>query len=443
MKGRGHLSHTWERVGQHREKQYRERAADLGSRTLAPGSAVSLPGRLSPRVFSQPGGGRSLTPTESFRGQIGGSAYVPSHTSRQRDSPCHSQLVSASPHATVNRLSPGVFHRLHSPASRHSPTPHLSSGRSPYSSTHSTSPNSPYLSKQTGNSLIPSTQSSPFSSQASSNGDVSFGSETDDDFFYVSCHELARGLADLSVSSSPSLLQGARHDERTAPLTSPRHGDYAEEEFDFGGFSDDALSDDVFLDNPQPADMAPTERLAPGSARDLSPQSKETNRALVKENNEGSEIGAGAIEPHPAVESLRRNSIQSKMRQTWRNRRHKGSAGHRASSSNRGSQDTSTRSSSGRSSSTDQPASQNSSSPLLQPSAEEKSTTKDPEEKPCYYYVISPTDDVDMPDVIAVRKSSVELIRWQNSLRRRRRRQAKRHDLGRVTKREPKLSATV
>nr|KAG5689145.1 hypothetical protein BaRGS_006353 [Batillaria attramentaria] len=45
-------------------------------------------------------------------------------------------------------------------------------------------------------------------------------------------------------------------------------------------------------------------------------------------------------------------------------------------------------------------------------------------------------DDLDMPEVIAVRKSSVELIKWQNSLRRRRRRQAKRHDLGRSKKRE-------
>ena len=217
-----------------------------------------------------------------------------------------------------------------------------------------------------------------------------------------------------------------------------------EDDDDFDGCSDDALSDDVFLDNPQPMAVTRTAEGQPsGQLLDVTsqkgPEGKDSSGSPV-ENDGACDHG----KERAAVESLRRNSLQSKLRRTWQHRRHKAATGDKSADATLVDATTDDRLLS------DQAEAQSSShqgeaaGKAKPPStSDEEAPHGTSETKPRFYYVISPTDDVNMPDVIAVRRSSVELIRWQNSLRRRRRRQAKRHDLGRSRKKEPKQSGTV
>lgn len=462
---------TWERVRT-------ARAACRPLHTLDTVSAALEGERASPHVLSQR---RGLTPFGQGPGNHTGSACVSHPAGSARSSPCGSQRSSPSPQGTLSRLSPSMLHR-HSPgAARLSPTHQpagspASLGRAPCGTAHPASARAAFVSQWVNNSFSPSNfQLSPFSARSSQtsngreDGDVSFGSETDDEFFYVSCQQLTKGLADLSVTSSKPVWRHEQggHVVENPSFTFPADVDEAaEDEDDFDGCSDDALSDDVFLDNPEPVTLTtvgsetrPMTSETPPSELWVSGQEggegKDGDGTVISKVNEGGDGGSRVSKDgaeYLAVESLRRNSLQSKLRKTWRHRRHR-VAGHRAAEGHRATE--AGASTEGTSSSpADQTVSQESSPSQSAtgvnnpqpptPQVDEDNIAGPSEGKPCYYYVISPTDDVNMPDVIAVRRNSVELIRWQNSLRRRRRRQAKRHDLGRSKKKEPtQLSATA
>jgi hypothetical protein len=337
---------------------------------------------------------------------------------------------------------------------------------------------------------------------------------------------MTQGLADLAMThnlTGSSHYAGVDHD---ATVVNPNFSSNVagacagvgqdEEEFEFDSYSDDALSDDVFLDdNPMPHGLSTV-----GAGSSSRSTYKEDGNLQAKFNNSHDNISLqsmlshngtpppshNGISPQEAVsseteestqsaveqqivEALRKNSVQSKLRQTWRHRRSKAktSGGEKANiamithqhdhpvpASTHHQQYTEDQQYTGTqdqqytgtqdqqyTGTQDQQATEccDNVTPLNQchqescssgntdaalPYSPNNENNASDEVKPSFYYVVSPTDDVNMPGVIAVRKSSVELIKWQNSLRRRRRRQAKRHDLGRSSKKDTNsLSATV
>ncbi|KAK7471751.1 hypothetical protein BaRGS_00035633 [Batillaria attramentaria] len=358
----------------------------------------------------------------------------------QRSSPIPSPRSSP----RGQRVSPGLYQRASPNSNR---TSHTSPGPSLRSS---------YVAQWADSS---SSHSSPFPSStntASSSReeiDTSYGSETDDEFFYVSCQQLTRGLADLSFRQLDRSPRGYfRHQPQPSPrdhvlenptfcFSAPRSYSFEDDDV-FNDCSDDALSDDVFLDNPDPP--VTEGRFSPRFAGSAS------SRPDRRDKTERVEDGGRCLNDSNtlALESLRRNSLQNKRRQLWENRRSR-TSGHRSkqfslsgeSSSSSGVLSHKTGYGSYAFSSPSSPAGKADSNTDVRKSpggalGPKSPSAYDSEGKRCFHYVISPTDDLDMPEVIAVRKSSVELIKWQNSLRRRRRRQAKRHDLGRSKKRE-------
>lgn len=306
------------------------------------------------------------------------------------------------------------------------------------------------------------TRASPSSTISinSKDDDTSIGSQTDDDFVFVSCSQLVQGLANLSIPSHPDSPPARQqevsgtHDPKPQRPVFYLHRDHtASADDDISSelcSEDDVLSDDVFLDE------------IPKSV------TRSCDDADVKSRPEGQGSGGGRDEGTAddesdcpevcsalAVEALRRNSLQGKWRRLWRNRRVRAAEKRQKPGSVKAAQDDTTL-----------PSSQNSPqggkgdyssvlapvSPSVRSLSPSRATvpfpsspdvapcspqTENPEDERSYHYVISPTDDVSMPEVIAVRKSSVELLKWQNSLRRRRRRQAKRHDLSRSKARAP------
>ena len=473
--GSGAQCGTWERVRSSRRSPCRPletASALLGAGRLAP-LVLSRRRGLSPFGGSPRGSQRSSPSPQGTLSRGSGSSVLQVHGAASL-SPAHCPPLSGSSHAGG--------------ASCGSPrAPCCSPGAPCWPAAQQASARASFLSPWVSNSSSPSLLSSPAFSARSSRtsngcddgGDVSFGSETDDEFFYVSCRQVAQGLAGLSLTSSQPVVtrhSHARLEDRVVQNPSFAFGptdDYSaaedEDEDDFDGCSDDALSDDVFLDNPEPATVSALGRSPhPWTCETPNPSELSTpaeereggSSATTDAGTGDAESGAGQDgAEYLAVESLRRNSLQSRLRQTWRHRRHRPAAGSpRAATAHRAKGENAASAEGTLPASTDRPASDAASFPTC-PSAtgvetaqprslpadeELDSTAVPPEDKRSYYYVISPTDDVNMPEVIAVRRSSVELIRWQNSLRRRRRRQAKRHDLGRSKKSEPdNLSATA
>ncbi|KAL8618982.1 hypothetical protein ACOMHN_018365 [Nucella lapillus] len=468
-KRRNGASLTWERV-----RQDRARTVLQHYNTLEPRPTTRTPDRLSPHttlnrrgLCVSPNGtwnrrrspvnnaysahlpSPQSSPSESKR-----SSHSPNRlglgsglTTSRHASPCGSQRSSSnrSPQGTLNPLSPGLARRR-SPNLRLSPTQHsvlgasFSGSHSQYGPSSHTLSRASFVSQWVNNSSSSSLQLSPYSARSSQtssgreDGDVSYGSETDDDFLYISCQQLSQGLAGLSVTSAAEPFRQSRGDHivENPTFVLPDDDDYFDDDDDFIGCSDDALSDDVFLDSPQPS--AGSKRASQSRNASSEPAQNEAN--IEQGADAESETGADGVD-HPAVESLRRNSLQTKLRQTWQHRRHK-AANARAVKLKGATVDTPVHPPS------DTALSLSPTDGIAQNTgADDGVTVISPETKSCFYYVISPTDDVNMPDVIAVRRSSVELIRWQNSLRRRRRRQAKRHDLGRNKKKEPKQAGTV
>ncbi|XP_076471848.1 uncharacterized protein LOC143301439 [Babylonia areolata] len=436
----------------------------------------------SPRTSPARSGGKRSSPSPSRHG-LGNHHHHHHHhhhlTSRhtspasrgssQRSSP------NRSPQGTMARLSPGcgVVRQYSGQANnplRLSPTPQHSVLAPSFRGGAHYGPSSPVTVSRSSfvaqwvNNSSPSLRLSPFSARSShtssgrEDGDVSVGSETDDDFFYVSCKQLSQGLADLSVTGATQPHGGGGNClvvENPTFVLPPQGDDNVndDDDDDFIGCSDDALSDDVFLeDNPQPT-VASSKRYSLSQNASLERAHTDANAAEPRPaaDQDAEYSGLNGVD-HPALQSLRRNSLQSRLRQTWQHRRNKAAGGRslklRRTPDNAITTGATTSDAASAAAASESPCSPCPDSPSVQntnpaaDSAPEDGNTPG-EAKPCFYYVISPTDDVNMPDVIAVRRSSVELIRWQNSLRRRRRRQAKRHDLGRNKKKEPKQSATV
>lgn len=309
---------------------------------------------------------------------------------------------------------------------------------------------------RSSNQLLPLPTRARVSTANSQDTDTSNGSETDDDFLYVSCRQLTKDIASLSVAHSETSPKHHNYGlkKESQPSTKvlenpmfylPRDDDQEEEIFD--GCSDDALSDDVFLDNIESPSQEGKENLLRDSKSFQGPKCERADTEKEAENVEKDILG------NLAMESLRRSSIQCKWRKMWQNRRAKVTGRPRdqspptihsenqepVPSSDIADQHSSSSHSLGFS--CQSPTSDDASH--LTGNDGETNEDLQADVKSCYHYVISPTDDVNMPDVIVVRKSSVELLKWQNSLRRRRRRQAKRHDLGKSKKEQKTAVGTV